>query len=113
MRTIIAGSRNITDYNVLLQAIQECPFSISTILSGTARGVDKMGERFAVEQKIPLEKYPADWNKYGKSAGYKRNELMAEKAEALLSIWDGKSKGTKNMINIAKIKGLKVYIYKI
>lgn len=113
MRTIIAGSRNVTDYDILLQAIENCPFHISVVLSGTARGVDRMGERFALQQKIPLEKYPADWNKWGKSAGYKRNELMAEKAEALLALWDGESRGTKHMIDIAKKKGLKIYIYQV
>ena len=57
-----------------------------------------------------MELFPADWKKYGKSAGYVRNSEMAEVAESLIAFWDGKSRGTKNMIDIAKNKGLKVRI---
>jgi hypothetical protein len=110
MRTIIAGSRNCNDYHLLLDAIDECSWTPTVIISGSARGVDTMGEDWAFDHKIPCEKYPADWNKYGKSAGYKRNVLMAEKAEALIVLWDGVSKGTGHMIDIAQRKGLAVFI---
>lgn len=113
MKTIIAGSRNISDYSSLLQAVSELDWFISVVISGTARGVDRLGERYAKEHNLPVEKYPADWDRYGKSAGYRRNELMAERAEALLALWDGESRGTKHMIDIAKKKGLKIYIYQI
>ena len=115
MRTIIAGSRNITDYNILLSAMgkaKEVGIIPTVIISGTACGVDKMGERWGRENDIPIEKYPADWEYYGKSAGYKRNEQMAENADALIAIWDGKSRGTKHMIDIADNKGLEISILK-
>jgi len=113
MRTIIAGSRNIKDYNTLLMAVGNLTWNITCVISGTAIGVDRLGELYAMRHNISCEKYPADWNQHGKSAGYKRNELMADNAEALLAIWDGQSKGTKHMIDIAKRKGLEVCIYRV
>lgn len=113
MKTIIAGSREIVDYEVVKKAISSSEFNITAIISGAARGVDALGERYATENKIPLIKKPANWNLYGKSAGYKRNEEMAKEADALIAIWDGKSKGTFNMINIARMRGLKIYVEKV
>ena len=110
MRTIIAGSRNCNDYQLLLDAIDECSWTPTVIISGSARGVDTMGEDWAFDHQIPCEKYPAEWNRYGKSAGYKRNVQMAEKADALIALWDGISPGTGHMIDIAKTKGLAVFI---
>jgi hypothetical protein len=113
MKTIIAGSRSIVDYETLIKAIQECPWNISEVVSGKAKGVDTLGEKYAKENNKPLLEYPANWKLYGKSAGYKRNVEMAEKAEALLAIWNGESKGTKHMIDIAKAKGLSVHVVMI
>ena len=113
MRTIIAGSRNCTDMDQLLQAISVCGWKPTVVISGTARGVDKLGERWASEQNILCERFPADWNAYGKSAGYKRNEQMANNAEALIALWDGESKGTQHMIEIARRKGLRIYTHMV
>ncbi len=110
MRVIIAGSRTIDDYRLLCQAIVESQFRIDVILSGTANGVDRLGELWASRHNTPVEKYPANWQQFGKSAGYIRNVEMSHNADALIAIWDGKSRGTKNMIDIAKSKGLKVYV---
>lgn len=110
MRTIIAGSRSINDYDALSKAIKDSGFEISTVISGTASGVDKLGERFAQENNIPLLKFPADWEKFGRSAGYKRNVEMAENADALIALWDKKSFGTKHMIDIAREKKLKGFV---
>lgn len=111
MKTIIAGSREITDYAVLLQAIKGCPFPITSVVSGCARGIDTLGEQYAQENSLKLYKFPADWSTYGKRAGYIRNAEMADNAEALLAVWDGNSRGTKHMINTAIQKGLEVHIY--
>lgn len=104
MRVIIAGSRDITDYQELLDAVVDSGFEITTVISGGARGVDRMGEIFAKNNSTPLEIYPADWNKYGKSAGHRRNADMANVADALIALWDGTSRGTKSMIEIANKK---------
>ena len=110
MKTIIAGSRSITDYNLLLEAYSECDFEITEVVSGGARGVDKLGERLAQEFNLPLKVFLADWSK-GKQAGFTRNVQMAEYAEALIAIWDGQSRGTAHMINVARSLGLKVYVF--
>ncbi len=112
MKLIIAGSRNITDYQILVNVIKLSGLNITEVVSGTAYGVDKMGERWAKENNIPIKQFPANWSAYGKSAGYRRNEEMADYADGLLALWDGESKGTKHMINIAKAQGLKVHVYK-
>ena len=104
MRVIIAGGRDFKDYKKLkirLNMLRKLGWDITTIISGGARGADKLGERYANENNIPIEKYPAKWAEFGRSAGYRRNVEMAENADALLAFWDGKSKGTRHMIDIA------------
>jgi len=113
MKTIIAGSREINNYQVLLNTLKDYTLPITEIVSGHANGVDSLGEKYAKSNNIPLIIFPADWNKFGKQAGYLRNVQMADYAEALIAIWDGQSKGTKMMIDIANKKGLKVYIYRV
>jgi hypothetical protein len=113
MKTIIAGSRQCTDSDHLLVALDKCGWIPSVVISGNARGVDRLGELWAEENKVPCIRYPANWEKYGSMAGPIRNEKMAEEADALIAIWDGKSKGTKHMIGAAKRRGLKVYIHMI
>ncbi len=113
MRTIIAGSRNITRYKDVEDAVLFGSITPTVILSGGANGVDKLGEQWAVEYNRPLEVYPADWERYGRGAGFKRNALMASKADALIAVWDGKSHGTHHMIQIANNMGLKVFVYKV
>lgn len=111
MKTIIAGSRGIADPSILAKAIEQCPWVITSVVSGHANGVDMLGEIWARDNDIPLEKYLAKWERYGRSAGYKRNKEMADNAEALLAVWDSESKGTKHMIDIAKKQGLKIHIF--
>jgi hypothetical protein len=109
-KTIIAGSRGIVDYIFVEEAIKESNFCIQEVVSGTARGVDKLGEGYAIKHCIPLTRFPANWDKHGKSAGYIRNSQMADYADSLIALWDGKSKGTKHMIDDAKKKGLNVFV---
>jgi len=117
-RIIIAGSRNFRDYELLrstmFDVIDRGNPRDFTILSGGARGADMLGECFAREHGCGLEVYPADWDRYGKSAGYRRNVEMAENADVLLAFWDEESRGTQHMIQIAKKKGLivRVILYK-
>lgn len=113
MKTIIAGSRNITDYNDAVSAIKKSGFAITEIVSGGAKGVDALGERYGMDNNIPVRVFPADWENNGRGAGHIRNTQMAEYAEALIAIWDGTSPGTFNMIQTAKNKGLKVYVEKL
>jgi len=99
MKVIIAGSRDITDMNLLLCALDIYPIDITEVVSGGANGVDRLGEEWAKEHNVPLTIFPAEWDKYGKIAGPIRNGNMAFYADALVAIWDGKSRGTKNMVD--------------
>jgi hypothetical protein len=98
MRVIIAGSRGIEDYELVVRAVDESNFQVTEVVSGTARGVDRLGERWARENGVPVVQFPADWMKHGKRAGYLRNEQMGEYADALVAVWDGFSRGTVHMV---------------
>lgn len=113
-RVIIAGSRKYEDYQILSNIVEFCLKRKENvvILSGGARGADRLGERYARENGLPLEKWPANW-RYGKHAGKLRNAQMAEAAHALIAFWDGHSPGTKHMIETAKEKGLAVRVINI
>lgn len=111
MKTIIAGSRNATQYTIVETAIKLSHFEVTSVVSGKANGGDTLGERYARLNSLPVYEYPADWKQYGKSAGFIRNEEMADNAEALIALWDGFSKGTKNMIEIARRKKLPILVY--
>lgn len=111
MRVIIAGSRECQDYSLVLDAIKASNFEITQVVSGGARGVDKLGEQWALEQDVSVRVFPANWDKFSNSAGPIRNSQMADYANALIAIWDGKSKGTSDMIKKATKLGLKVYVH--
>lgn len=111
MRTIIAGSRSCKSYNIVEAAAINCGWNITTIISGTARGVDVLGEQYARELDIPLIRMPANWSRYGRGAGKIRNVEMALVADALIAVWDGVSPGTGHMIDTARAKGLKIYVH--
>lgn len=113
MRVIIAGSRFITDYNLVVLAVKESGFKITEVVCGAANGVDSLGEKYAKENNKKLSYFYADWKGLGKRAGHARNEQMGNYGEALIAVWDGKSKGTKHMINYAKKKKLLVYVKNI
>ncbi len=113
MKCIIAGSRSIAREKFVLDAFTDCPIRdmITEIVSGGARGVDSLGESIATYNKIKCSVFKAEWDKFGLSAGYKRNRVMGEYADAALVVWDSESKGTKSMINIMKELKKPVYVY--
>lgn len=111
MKVIIAGSRTINDERILWQAIKEASFEITEIVCGMAKGVDMLGHIHGVCMDIPVSEFPANWDKHGKSAGYKRNVQMGDHADALIAVWDGQSKGTKHMIDIMNKLNKPVSIY--
>ena len=111
MITIIAGSRDIDSKREVRAAIAACGWRVTKVISGGANGVDKRGEQYARDKDLPMRRFLADWRRYGRGAGAVRNAEMAEHAEALIAIWDGISPGTKNMIAIARKKGLRVYVH--
>ena len=110
MRVIIAGSRSITSAQEVATAIARSGFVITELISGGARGVDTLGEAWATKHKIPIRRFPAQWLRYGKTAGFRRNEAMAQVADALVAIWDGTSQGTSHMIATARQRGLRICV---
>lgn len=117
MRTIIAGSREITDRAEVEKAISRCGWSPSLVLCGMAPGVDLLGKDWAIANKIPFEDYPADWyplpdKVLDPKAGKKRNVTMGDNAEALIAVWDGRSPGTRHMIQYARQRGLRTFVHR-
>lgn len=114
-KVIIAGTRMFADYTLLCSS---CDRLLSQkglthdiiIVSGTARGADKLGERYAKKRGYNVEMFPADWENKGRAAGYIRNADMANNADALIAFWDGTSHGTAHMIDIARKKNLPVRV---
>jgi YspA, cpYpsA-related SLOG family len=113
MKVIIAGSREIYDMGLLNRTVKASQYLITEVVCGMARGVDGLGWQWATYLNIPIKEFPADWDTYGESAGYKRNVQMAEYADALIAITNGRSRGTAHMIDIATERGLKVFVHTV
>lgn len=115
-RVIIAGSRTFTDWKMFQEKVKEIlsNYTDIEIVSGHARGADTMGEWYAQNNNIPLKVFPAQWDTYGKRAGYLRNQQMLdyanEETPVLIAFWDGSSRGTKMMIDIAQRAEAEVHI---
>lgn len=116
MRVIVAGSRGVTGEAVVLQALRDAYLILginpTTVVSGAARGVDSLGEAIARKHGLKIARRPADWNRYGNAAGYRRNKEMAAEADALVAVWDGASPGTRHMIAIAQAAGLPTWVHR-
>lgn len=134
MKLIIAGSREITAYKHVDAGVQLAlsdwslsPEDLSEVVSGCARGVDTVGELWAKNHEVPIRRFPANWNMYGPTAGFRRNVQMAEYVGmaklitkdnrdgggGLVVIWDGKSKGSIHMLETGVEKGLRTYLYAV
>lgn len=115
IKIIIAGSRTFNNYELLKSEMNKLispdVFCMDIeIFSGCAKGADILGEQYAKEYGFTIKRFPADWGKYGKKAGYIRNQQMSNFATHCVCFWDGKSKGTKMMIDLAKKAGLNTHI---
>lgn len=122
MKTIIAGSRDITDASMLDAALIAWGWraEITAVVCGEAPGADALGREWAEQRALPVLSYPADWKTHGKAAGPIRNAQMVDVADALLALWDGESAGTKNAIKLARARQAQgagerflVYVYTI
>jgi hypothetical protein len=119
-RIIIAGGRDFTDYKLLEAEVCWYLLDIGVVFDGNdniefvlggARGADSLGERFANEYGFKKKMFIPDWS-VGKKAGILRNHEMGDYANHLIAFWDERSSGTKDMINYATKKGLKVKVVK-
>ena len=112
-RVIVAGGRDFGDYQLLRKTLDNLLCNITeeiVVGCGHAKGADTLGEQYAKERGYAVNYYPANWKLYGKRAGFLRNEQMAQNADALVAFWDGESRGTKHMIDLAKQYNLKIRI---
>ena len=128
LRIIVAGSRDFNNFELLWKSVEKIQRDIVAenfrdlsrvcIVSGTARGADRLGELYAERTGLYTYKFPADWDGLGKRAGYVRNAEMAKFAVedgsygVLIAFWDGKSKGTKHMIDLANRYKLEIHVVK-
>lgn len=114
IKVIIAGGREFDDYELVKKTLDEHFYydgpSIIEIVSGGAKGADALGEKYAKEFEYTVKIFPAKWEVHGKSAGPKRNTQMANYADILIAFWDGQSKGTRHMINVAKSNDLRLTV---
>lgn len=117
VKVIVAGGRDFTDQSrltltldLVLELIREDSDTM-TVVSGNARGVDKMGEAWAHHKGVTVEVYRAEWGRLGRGAGFARNTKMAEVADRLVAFWDGKSKGTGHMIAEARYRQLPLEVH--
>jgi hypothetical protein len=115
IKCIIAGSRSFDDFEFLKEKtdifLSKFTCNNKLIISGTAKGADKLGEKYSHEKNLKLIKMPADWEEHGKKAGYLRNAEMANIATHCIIFRENNSKGSTHMINIAKNKKLNIQVY--
>ena len=104
MRLGIVGCRDFIDYNRLEKEVSviRANYKISTIVSGGASGADALAKRYAKVHNLSYKEFKPDWNKYGRSAGPKRNKLIVQASDMIVAFWDYNSKGTASTIRIAK-----------
>lgn len=112
---IIAGTRTFNDYKLLNEKVSailkdKLQTHQVNIVCGLAKGADTLGMRWAYQNDLYVKRFPANWDLYGKRAGYLRNWFMASVADACIVFWDGKSKGSKHMIDVATRKGIPLRI---
>jgi hypothetical protein len=114
-KLLVCGSRTIRDTTYIKGPTQWAKNQIDAywyynlacydeliMIEGAAKGIDTIAKEYAQENDWKIEEYPAEWDKYGKSAGYIRNELMVKAADEVLILWDGESKGTKHDIDLCE-----------
>ena len=114
MKTVIFGSRNLETHVGKIRTLELLlPHIITQVISGMAKGIDTCAIRFADSYGIPLIPMPANWNEFGKKAGLLRNIEMCKIADQAICIWDGKSTGTKHMLNLVQEKGIPFVLLRV
>ncbi len=113
MRVAIVGSRNFTDFGLMLEFLKEVNLGVTHIVSGGAAGADTLAERLAQDFSLPITIYPANWEKYGKRAGTLRNEQVINDCEAVVAFPGPESKGTRHATWFAQTKGIPTYVKEV
>jgi len=113
MRVAIIGSRGFKDYTTVIKAMKEFENIhgvVESVVSGGAKGADALAERYAKDNRLPITVYPAEWERYGKKAGYIRNKLIVNDCDFVVAFWDGESTGTKSSLDYARETGKPVMV---
>jgi hypothetical protein len=110
MKLIIAGSHSFRDYQLLCQTLAPERTRITLVITGGARGAEQLGYRWAWKHAVKHQLFRADWERFGKSAGVRRNHQMAQASDMLLAFWDGRSAGTRHMISCMQQLGKPVVV---
>ena len=113
MKLIIAGSRTFTDYPLLCQVLAPDRRRITQVITGGARGADRLGYRWAWKHVVPSQHFRAEWERFGKAAGVRRNHQMAQAGDVLVAFWDGQSPGTAHLIQCMRALGKPVVLVSI
>ena len=111
MRIAVIGSRDFNDYDQLKMVLNEHD-NIELLVSGGAKGADSLGESWAKEKNVPTLIFKPEWDKYGRSAGFKRNQDIVNNSDLVIAFWDGQSRGTKSSIDLCKKLAVDVKIIK-
>lgn len=113
VRLAIVGGRDFQNYELMKAKLAELRKStnIIQVVSGGARGADSLGERWADENGIPKRIFPAQWDKYGKSAGFRRNKDIVANCDVVAAFWDGESRGTAHTISLARETGKTLHVF--
>jgi hypothetical protein len=109
---VVCGGRDFADYALLEASLCTLlpPLGHVVIMSGAAQGADTFGERYARTHALLCQRFPAQWKMHGRRAGFVRNQQMAKVADVVIAFWDGRSRGTKDMIDLAMAKGIPVHV---
>lgn len=112
-KVAIIGSRSINDLSLLEKIWKDLqmPYIDISIISGGAKGADTNGEEFANKYNMPIIIYKPDWNRFGKSAGFRRNIDIIKNCDICIAIWDGKSQGTKHSMDLCKAYFKRLYVW--
>ena len=110
MKLIIAGSRTFTDYQFLSHVLSSHKHLVSEVLHGGARGADRLGFRWAVRHHVRSRCFAADWARFGRSAGVRRNHQMAQAGDMLVAFHVNNSPGTAHMIACMRALGKPVVV---
>ena len=102
MKLAIIGSRTFNNYDLLVSILEQYKSKITLVVSGAAKGADSLGERWAIKNNIKTLIFPADWEKYGKRAGFIRNEDIIKNCDCVIAFWDGISKGTTHSLSLCE-----------
>ena len=113
MKLIVAGSRTFTNYQLLCQVLAPDRHRITQVITGGARGTDQLGYRWAWKHAVKHQLFRADWERFGKSAGVRRNHQMAQAGDMLLAFWDGQSPGTAHMVQCMRQLGKPVVVIRV